>query len=141
MGADDYLSQPFSVRELLARIHAISRRQEMNTGQHKKNEEESQDLQFASLYIDPQKRMVKIDGKRKELIPKEFDLLVLLASHPGRRTSWEQLLNLVWGYEFSGYEHTVNTHINRLRGKIEDQDQQRDILNIRGVGYRFNDEP
>ena len=82
-----------------------------------------------------------MDGNRVELTPKEYDLLVLLATHPGRSYSREDLLNLIWGYEFSGYEHTVNSHINRLRSKIEsDFSKPRYILTTWGVGYRFNDE-
>ena len=75
------------------------------------------------------------------LTPKEFDLLVLMASHPGRSYDRQELLNLVWGYEFSGYEHTVNSHVNRLRAKLEpDVDNPKFILTTWGIGYRFNDE-
>lgn len=140
-GADDYLTKPFSVREFIARVKAIFRRQEMNLEMSNLPPKENHLLQYGQLVIDKQKRKVSLDGKRKELTPKEFDLLVLLASHPGRSYNREQLLNLVWGYEFSGYEHTVNAHVNRLRGKIEPQvDKPQYILTTWGVGYRFNDE-
>ncbi|MCI4669856.1 MAG: response regulator transcription factor [Bacteroidia bacterium] len=140
-GADDYLTKPFSVREFLARVKAIFRRQEMNQESKESNPDEVKLLEFGDLSIDRQKRKVSLKGVRKDLTPKEFDLLVLLASNPGRSYNREQLLNLVWGYEFSGYEHTVNAHVNRLRGKIEPQlDKPQYILTTWGVGYRFNDE-
>lgn len=140
-GADDYLTKPFSVREFIARVKAIFRRQEMNEEMAQNKPAEKEVLEFGSLVIDKQKRKVSLNGKRTELTPKEFDLLLLLASHPGRSYNREQLLNLVWGYEFSGYEHTVNAHVNRLRGKIEPKvDKPQYILTTWGVGYRFNDE-
>lgn len=140
-GADDYLTKPFSVREFIARVKAIFRRQQMNRDEQASAQPATEVLQFGDLVIDKQKRKVSLNGKRKDLTPKEFDLLVLLASHPGRSYNREQLLNLVWGYEFSGYEHTVNAHVNRLRGKIEPKvDKPQYILTTWGVGYRFNDE-
>jgi DNA-binding response OmpR family regulator len=91
--------------------------------------------------MDLARRKVLLKESRIELTPKEFDLLVLMARNPGRNYSRSQLLELVWGYEFSGYEHTVNSHINRLRAKIEpDINQPKYILTSWGVGYRFNDE-
>lgn len=138
-GADDYLTKPFSVREFVARVKAILRRQAIH---EKSGEQVMKDvLHIENLVIEQGKRKVKLDGNRIELTPKEYDLLVLLASHPGKSYSREDLLNLVWGYEFSGYEHTVNSHINRLRSKIEtDFAKPRYILTTWGVGYRFNDE-
>jgi DNA-binding response OmpR family regulator len=86
-------------------------------------------------------RKVNVSGARVELTPKEFDLLVLLAKNPGRSYSRAELLHTVWGYEFMGYEHTVNSHINRLRAKIEPQETTPQyILTTWGVGYRFNDQ-
>lgn len=135
-GADDYITKPFSVREFLARIKAVLRR----TGATS-TEEISKVLQFDTLEIEIENRIVRIEGERIELTPKEFDLLALMAKYPGRSFSREKLLNIVWGYQFEGYEHTVNSHINRLRAKIEsDQAAPRYILTTWGVGYRFTDE-
>ncbi|MBP6182224.1 response regulator transcription factor [Flavobacterium sp.] len=137
-GADDYLTKPFSIREFIARVKAILRRTEMGNSE-KKIEEEI--FESGSLLIDPIKRKVTLDGKKVDLTPKEFDLLYLFMSNPGKIYSRENLLNLVWGYEFSGYEHTVNSHINRLRTKIEaDLTLPKYILTSWGVGYQFTDE-
>lgn len=137
-GADDYLTKPFSVREFIARVKAIFRRVEILTEDRK--EEEVERMSFGELGIEPLKRKVTLHGNRVELTPKEFDLLLLLAKHPGRSYSRSQLLSLVWGYEFSGYEHTVNSHINRLRMKIEPNPAKPIyILTTWGVGYRFNE--
>lgn len=133
-GADDYITKPFSVREFIARVKAVSRRspQAATTAQNL--------LQFDELKIDLEKRQVIRLEERLELTPKEFDLLALMAQHPGRSYSRENLLNLIWGYQFQGYEHTVNSHINRLRAKIEaDSSDPKFILTTWGIGYRFND--
>ena len=138
-GADDYLTKPFGIREFIARVKAIFRRQEHST--FKDNSGKASFFNSGELEIDIEKRKVLLAGERIELTPKEFDLLVLLASNPGRSYSRDQLLNDVWGYEFSGYEHTVNSHINRLRSKIEpDLANPKYILTTWGIGYRFNDE-
>ena len=140
MGADDYLTKPFSVREFIARVKAIFRRMEL--WQQKTTAPTAEpELHFGDLCIDIDKRKVTIHDKRVELSPKEFDLLSLLASNPGKSYDRSRLLDLVWGYEFEGYEHTVNSHINRLRGKIEpDIAHPIYILTTWGVGYRFNEE-
>ena len=92
------------------------------------------------MYIDSDKRRVTVAGQAIELTAKEFDLLYLFASHPGKAYSRQQLLDLIWGYQFSGYEHTVNSHINRLRSKIEqDPAKPRYIQTVWSVGYRFVD--
>lgn len=137
-GADDYITKPFSIREFLARVKAIFRRAEL---EKKVNEPEFQKhIVFEDLEIDEEMRLVKLGEKRIELTPKEFDLLLLLASNPGKSYSRDQLLNLIWGYEYKGYEHNVNSHINRLRSKIEpDLSKPRYILTTWGVGYRFAD--
>lgn len=139
-GADDYLTKPFGIREFIARAKAILRRQDQNkkqTGEYEQNKF----IQFEGLDIDKVKRKVTAGGKRVDLTPKEFDLLALLADNKGRSYDRNQLLSLIWGYEFSGYEHTVNSHINRLRAKIEpDLNQPKYILTTWGIGYRFNDE-
>ncbi|HFA48215.1 MAG TPA: response regulator transcription factor [Bacteroidetes bacterium] len=140
MGADDYLTKPFSVREFIARVKAIFRRMEL-WQKPPDHAAPPAALKFGNLSIDIDKRKVTINDKRVELSPKEFDLLSLLASNPGKSYDRSRLLDLVWGYEFEGYEHTVNSHINRLRGKIEpDIAKPTYILTTWGVGYRFNEE-
>lgn len=138
-GADDYLTKPFGVREFIARVKAIFRRQEQNSKSRPGNNLTK--LSIGNLQIDVEKRRVKRHEDRIDLTPKEFDLLVLLASNPGKSFSRNQLLSEIWGYEFSGYEHTVNSHINRLRTKLEpDINNPEFILTTWGIGYRFNDE-
>jgi len=137
IGADDYITKPFSIRELLARIKAVIRR----TSVHTNSENSTASLSYENLYIDINKRKVLLNEKRIELSPKEFELLVLMASNPGRNYSRTELLNIIWGYNFEGYEHTVNSHINRLRAKIEsDMANPNYILTTWGVGYKFNED-
>ena len=137
-GADDYLTKPFKIREFLARVKAILRRQELS---RQNSDKEKNTIRQGLLEIDLKKRKVLFGQKRIELTPKEFDLLYLMAKNPGRSYSRAELLELIWGYDFSGYEHTVNAHINRLRAKIEvDSNSPVYILTTWGVGYRFNDE-
>jgi two-component system, OmpR family, alkaline phosphatase synthesis response regulator PhoP len=140
MGADDYLTKPFGVREFIARVKAILRRQELWNS--KSIEQKSAPvLRFGDLTVDLDKRKATISEKRVELSPKEFDLLTLLASNPGKSYDRSKILDLVWGYEFEGYEHTVNSHINRLRSKIEPEIANPTyILTSWGVGYRFNED-
>ncbi|MCP5062732.1 MAG: response regulator transcription factor [Ignavibacteriae bacterium] len=136
IGADDYLTKPFSVREFIARVKAIFRR----VNAIKKEVDSNQILTFGNLIIELDKRKVVQNGTGINLTAKEFDLLYLLASRPGKIYSREQLLNLLWGYHYRGYEHTVNSHINRLRSKIElDISSPKYILTSWGVGYKFND--
>ena len=136
-GADDYITKPFSIRELLARIKAILRRTEINRSIHLSDSV----ITSGSLSVDPAKRKVMLNETKVDLTPKEFDLLYLFITNPGRNYSREALLNAIWGYEFDGYEHTVNSHINRLRAKIEsDLSHPKYILTSWGVGYRFSDE-
>ncbi len=138
-GADDYLTKPFSIREFIARVKAILRRlRTLNTDSEAKPDE---NISFENLSIDLVKRKVLLNNTKLDLTPKEFDLLVLLATKPGRVYSRNNLLDKVWGYNFNGYEHTVNSHINRLRAKIEpDINNPKYILTSWGVGYKFNDE-
>ncbi len=137
-GADDYITKPFKIREFIARVKAIMRRQDQFLMLSQK---EGTNLKFGQLEIDETKRKILLNKKRIELTPKEFDLLTMMARNPGRSYSRSELLELVWGYDFSGYEHTVNAHINRLRAKIEeDANNPIYILTTWGVGYRFNDE-
>ena len=136
-GADDYLTKPFSIREFIARVKAIFRRVDALTSK----KVDQKDLQFDGLSIDVLNRKVLFNGSRVELTPKEFELLYLMASHPGRTYTRDNLLSLIWGTQYSGYEHTVNSHINRLRSKIEsDISNPKYILTTWGVGYRFNDQ-
>jgi two-component system alkaline phosphatase synthesis response regulator PhoP len=137
LGADDYLTKPFSIRELIARIKAILRRLEID--QEKiSGEPEAPELEFRDLIIDLEKRKVTLAGDKIDLTAKEFDLLALFAKNPGRTYNRQQLLDIVWGYQFDGYDHTVNSHINRLRGKIEkDPSNPTFIKTVWGVGYRF----
>ena len=138
-GADDYLTKPFSIRELIARVKAIFRR--TNLSQQEEKPKPPSLLSFNGLSVDLEKRKVTLEDKRVELSPKEFELLALMAANPGKSYNRQRLLTLVWGYDFDGFEHTVNSHINRLRRKIEpNADEPRYILTTWGVGYRFNEE-
>lgn len=139
-GADDYLTKPFSVREFIARVKVIFRRNEENASSELIGNLPAV-LRYGRLDIDLDKRKVTLDKLRVDLSPKEFELLALLAANPGKSYSRKRLLNLVWGYDFEGYEHTVNSHINRLRGKIEaDLSVPKYILTTWGIGYRFNED-
>ena len=140
VGADDYLTKPFSVREFIARVKAIFRRQKMSNTT-KNTTEIPKTLHFDGLSVNIDTRRVMCGEQRIELSPKEFELLVLLCSNPGKSYDRAKLLNLIWGYDFKGYEHTVNSHINRLRSKIEpDMGNPKYILTTWGAGYKFNEE-
>ncbi|MEJ2543925.1 MAG: response regulator transcription factor [Calditrichaceae bacterium] len=137
LGADDYMTKPFSIRELVARIKSILRRVTA-IKETTKEDSEKRELIFGPLTINLDKRKVVLDTIIIELTAKEFDLLALFANNPGRAYTRENLLNIVWGYQFTGYEHTVNSHINRLRAKIEkDPSQPIFVKTVWGVGYKF----
>jgi DNA-binding response OmpR family regulator len=139
VGADDYLTKPFSIRELVARVKAIFRRVEALSAESEAAGSEAP-LRFGELEIEPAKRRVTLSGEEVHLTAKEFELLHCFASRPGRVFTRGELLELVWGYGYDGYEHTVNSHINRLRAKIEaDPSNPTYVLTVWGVGYRFRD--
>ena len=138
LGADDYLTKPFSIMELQARVKAILRRVDISSQRPLQDDDEN--ISSDSLHIDVVGRNVNIDGRTVELTAKEFDLLLHFARHPGRVYSRGQLLDQIWGYSHSGYEHTVNTHINRLRKKIEAGPTATQFIEtVWGVGYRFRE--
>ena len=140
VGADDYMTKPFSIREFIARVKAIFRRAKIIEERLSK-EKDPKLLTYDELGIDIDLRKVTIGDKKIDLSPKEFDLLVLMASNPGKSYNRSRLLTLIWGYDFEGYEHTVNSHINRLRAKIEsDMENPKYIITTWGVGYKFNEE-
>lgn len=135
LGADDYLAKPFSMLELVARVKALFRRQEAMSQNLRLD---AGILSFENLSIDPLARDVQLNHQSVELTPREFDLLYFFARNPDKVFSRLSLLNQVWGYEHEGYEHTVNTHINRLRIKIEDNPAEPNFIRtVWGKGYKF----
>ncbi len=133
LGADDYVTKPFGILELMARVKAIMRRSNRLPAPL-----EQKNIITADLVIDAAKRKASVKGIRLDLTLKEFDLLWLLASNPGKTFTRKELLQKVWGFAFAGYEHTVTAHINRLRIKLEsDLAHPRYILTAWGSGYRF----
>ena len=138
LGADDYIAKPFSMLELVARIRALLRRIE----QMRSTAAARQDFSFGPFRLDTVRRELLRGGTVVPLSLREFDLLHFLLKHPGRPFSRGELLQRVWGAGFDGYEHTVNSHINRLRNRIEDDPRDpRRVVTVWGVGYRFDPEP
>lgn len=136
VGADDYLPKPFSVLEFLARVKALMRRVD---ALKQSTQVKPLTVQIGPLRLDPLSRQAKLEERVLDLPPREFDLLHFFAQHPGQVFSRIELLNRVWGYQHDGYEHTVNTHINRLRAKIEINPARPErLLTVWGVGYKLN---
>ena len=139
LGADDYLTKPFSLRECQARIKALLRRSQLPA--KKEKSEYSASIQFKELDINEDARFVAVDGNKVELTAKEFDLLLYLAQNKKKVFSRNQLLDSIWGYSHEGYEHTINTHINRLRKKLKRSNGKPDFIQtVWAVGYKFLDE-
>jgi DNA-binding response OmpR family regulator len=143
LGADDYLTKPFSLAELLARVKALLRRAQLLAAAQAAGAagaKAAASIRNGELEILPAKRQVRCRGESIEFTALEFDLLLHFATHPGHVFSRAQLLNAVWGYTHDGYEHTVTTHINRLRAKLEaDPMRPQIILTARGAGYKMRD--
>jgi DNA-binding response OmpR family regulator len=132
LGADDYMTKPFSMRELMARIRAMLRRVEIQTVIPETP------LRFGDLEVDTLHHVITRAGNTLNLSPKEFDLLVFLTSNRGLVFSRDQLLEKVWGYDYSGDTRTVDVHIRWLREKIEDNSEEpKRLITVRGVGYKF----
>ena len=145
LGADDYLTKPFSMLELAARIKGMFRRAEQLAAAKAAAATApvaAELIEVAGLSIDLQRHEARVGGKAVDLTAKEFELLAYFARSPGRVFTRTQLLDQVWGYSHSGYEHTVNSHINRLRNKIERDPANPDFIQtVWGVGYKFADRP
>jgi DNA-binding response OmpR family regulator len=135
VGADDYLTKPFSMRELLARARALLRRVDLMRSEGEHHESDDRELAAGSLQLDVAGRTASLAGHPLALTPKEFDLLHLLMRQPGRAYSREYLLQTIWGDEYIGFDRTVDTHVVRLRKKLGDAGPR--IATVWGVGYKL----
>src|SRR5256884_9886616 len=139
MGADDYITKPFSLREVEARIKSVLRRARASVSTGDAGDETP--IVRGNLRVDPVRREVTIADRHVDLTPKEFDLLRLFASNPGRVFPRKYLLEKIWDYSYEGYDRTIDSHINRLRAKIEDNPENPQlVLTVWGIGYKFTDE-
>lgn len=138
LGADDYLTKPFSMRECTARVKALLRRSQLSAPAEVAAEAIQEKLDIAELSLDSGSRVVTLEGRTLEFTAREFDLLFYLVQNHGRVYSRSQLLDAVWGYSHDGYEHTINTHINRLRNKLKRTSGEPEFIQtVWGVGYKF----
>jgi DNA-binding response OmpR family regulator len=139
LGADDYLTKPFSMREFLARVKALLRRVRLDRTETSNGEASKDILIFGDMELDLSRREVRISGKPIAIKPKEYDLLLFLARNKGKVLSRELILERVWGWDFSGGSRTVDVHVRWLREKIEkDSTNPQRIITVRGAGYRFD---
>jgi len=139
MGADDYITKPFNLRELEARVKSVLRRS--RAASYTETTDNEAPIVRGRLRIDPAKREVTVGDRFVDLTPKEFELLRLFASNPGRVFPRKYLLEKIWDYSYEGYDRTIDSHINRLRAKIEDNPENPQmVLTVWGIGYKFSDE-
>lgn len=137
LGADDYITKPFSVKELIARIKTVMRRINRQTDLSIESKKSSSKIVFGNLEIDDEKYEVKYNDRKIDLTLKEFELLKILAKNPGRVMTRDFLLDTIWGYEYEGETRTVDVHIRNLRRKIWGDQDEGMIKTVRGVGYKF----
>lgn len=140
MGADDYVTKPFSPREMLARVKARLRRTTGTGDKTDKPPDEAEQLIIGNLIIDTDRFVISVEGEKQDLTPKEFELLRLLARYPGKVFTREFLLEQIWGYDYAGDSRTVDVHVRHIRQKLDQMPgSPQYIETVRGVGYRFKE--